>query len=226
MSSKEGQPATGASVPGAKGCLVVVAATSGTGKSTVCRALLAKCERMALSVSYTTRAPRSGEQNGEHYHFVSVESFKEMIAAGEFLEWAEVHGQYYGTGRSVTLQQLEAGRDVLLDIDVQGAHLIRDAFPERAVLLFLLPPSWDEMVGRLRGRGTETEEAIARRLETARMELPAAKTFDYLVINDDLDAAVARVESILEVRRMEVSSMSSILDDLVAQMNAASADNA
>lgn len=189
------------------GLLVVIAAASGTGKSTVCRALIQSYEKATISVSYTTRAPRTGEVNGVHYHFVSKDIFQQMIQSGDLLEWAEVHGNFYGTGKTATEEQIAAGKDVLLDIDVQGAHAVREAFGTRAVLIFLLPPSWDEMVRRLRDRGTESEEAIARRLETARSELPAAESFDYLVINEEIDSTAHDVLAILRARRSAKAHM-------------------
>lgn len=203
-----------------RGLLVVIAAASGTGKSTVCQALLQKHPHAALSVSYTTRAPRPGERDGEHYHFVSEETFQEMISGDQLLEWAEVHGHFYGTGRTVTTALCDAGRDVLLDIDVQGARNIRKSYGEQAILIFLLPPSWDAMVARLRGRGTEDEATIARRLQTARDELPAAAEFDYLIVNDQLEDTVNAILQTLAVERRRAHRMQATLKQIIHDMNA------
>lgn len=202
------------------GLLVVVAAASGTGKSTVCTQLLKRHTRAALSVSYTTRPPRGEERDGVHYHFVSEETFEQMIEAGALLEWAKVHGRYYGTGKQVTLERLAEGTDVLLDIDVQGAHQLRDTFGERVVLLFLLPPSWEAMVSRLRGRGTESEADILKRLQTALIELPAAAHFDYLITNEQVDKAVDDILVILRSCRLRASGRQHQLNELITQMKA------
>ncbi|MCK6511148.1 guanylate kinase [Myxococcota bacterium] len=190
-----------------EGLLLVIAASSGTGKSTLCQALLHTSPRYTLSVSYTTRPPRNNEQDGVHYHFVSKDTFEQMIQREAFLEWACVHDNYYGTGRSATEDLLRQGYDVLLDIDVQGARQIRKIFGNQATLIFLLPPSWDAMVQRLVGRGTESQEKIQRRLQTARTELPAATEFDYIVENDALDEAVQTFHSICRSERHTAKRM-------------------
>lgn len=200
------------------GLLLVVAAASGTGKSTVCNRLLERHERAALSVSTTTRAPRGEEKDGVHYHFVTREVFEQMIDDGALLEWAEVHGNFYGTGRAAIEAQLAAGKDVLLDIDVQGARAIKDAFGPQAVLVFLLPPSWQVMERRLRDRGTENEQAIARRLDTARAELPAASEFEFLVVNDQVDGAASQIVAILTAARARAALMRPTLDVILGQM--------
>lgn len=170
---------------------VVLAAPSGAGKTTIAQALV-KEEDFAFSVSATTRALRGKEVHGEDYWFLSPVAFQEMIRKGEFAEWAEVHGQLYGTPLSSLTRAGEGGRHVILDIDVQGARQIREAVPE-ALLLFILPPSVDVLLSRLRGRGTEGEEAIRRRLTTALEELKAAESFDFFIINQDLERAIAEV---------------------------------
>jgi len=198
-----------------KGILMVVAATSGTGKSTVCQRVRQKWPHAAISISYTSRSPRQGEEDGVAYHFVSRETFEKMIAKDEFIEWAEVHDNYYGTSRKETLKMLDRGMHILLDIDVQGAYLIRKTFEKQSILLFLLPPSWDEMIRRLRDRKTETEAAIQRRIQTARIELPAARDFDYLVVNDNLDEAVSSVISILQSESLRTHATNSFLEKLI-----------
>ncbi len=183
-----------------KGDLFAVSAPSGAGKTTLCRRLIAELPDISFSVSYTTRAPRHGEMDGVAYHFVSLERFLAMREAGEFLEWAEVHGNFYGTGKAEVTSRISRGEDVLLDIDVQGARRIREIFPE-AVTIFLLPPSWEVLEKRLGGRGTEDREVLARRLTNARAELEAAHEYDYMVINDEIDRAVADLVGIVRARR-------------------------
>jgi len=180
------------------GTVFVLSAPSGTGKTTLCRALLARDPRLELSVSHTTRARRPGEQDGREYHFVSEERFRRDIAAGGFLEHAEYRGHLYGTSRAGVEAALAAGRDPLLEIEVKGARQVREKLPE-ACLLFVLPPSRSELERRLRGRGTESEEVVLRRIEVAvGEELPEIHRYDWAVVNDDLEratAALARVVS-------------------------------
>src|SRR5574343_2098758 len=152
------------------GNLYVVAAPSGAGKTTLVRMLLDSESAVHLSISFTTRSPRPGEQNGREYHFVDVETFKGMIDRQEFLEWAEVHGNFYGTSKKWIADQLAAGRDVLLEIDWQGAQQVRSLFPQ-AIGIFILPPSMEELTRRLTGRATDAGEVIARRLAAAQAEM-------------------------------------------------------
>jgi len=180
-----------------RGKLLVLSGPSGCGKGTVLRALMAGREDMAFSVSATTRAPRPGEVDGREYYFVSRERFMEMVEQGELLEHAEFVGNCYGTPKAPVLQQLEAGQHVLLDIEVQGAAQVKKAMPE-AVLVFLAPPSLEELERRLRGRGTETEEKIRQRLKTAEYEMTLAGEYDYTVVNDEVARAAAEVAEILE----------------------------
>jgi guanylate kinase len=201
-----------------EGLLLVIAASSGTGKSTVCQELLHTSPRYKLSVSYTTRSPRNNEQDGVHYHFISKTTFEEMIHREAFLEWACVHDNYYGTGRSATEDVLRQGYDVLLDIDVQGARQIRKLFGDHATLIFLLPPSWDAMVQRLVGRGTESDEKIQRRLQTARSEFPAASEFDYIIENDELHEAVATFQAICRSERHTAKRMQTHLQDFLQRI--------
>ncbi len=174
---------------GGRGRLTVLAGPTAVGKGTVSADIRARYPEVWLSVSATTRPPRPGERDGEHYHFVDEGTFDAMIAAGELLEWAVVHGRHrYGTPRRAVDQALTAGRPALLEIDLQGARQVRAAMPG-ALFVFLAPPSWEEMVRRLVGRGTETAEERERRLDTARLELAAQPEFDLTVVNDDVHRA-------------------------------------
>jgi guanylate kinase len=179
---------------------LVVAAPSGTGKTTVCRALVERDAGLVFSVSHTTRARRPGEQDGRDYHFVSESEFRRMIEAGEFLEWAVYNEHHYGTSFAAIATPLAAGRDVVLEIEVQGARQVRTRRPD-ARLVFLLPPSWAALELRLRGRGTDSPEEIARRLRVAQGELAAAGEFDYGVVNDDLERCVGELLSIVAAER-------------------------
>jgi len=179
----------------------VVAAPSGTGKTTVCRRVVARDPRVELSVSHTTRARRPGEEDGIAYHFVTPAVFQAMVDAKEFLEWAEYHGNRYGTSWAALEAPLAGGRDVLLEIEVQGARQVRERRSD-ARLIFLLPPSMEVLETRLRQRGTETEEAVAGRLALARRELAVADgLFHYAVVNDDLERCVAELCLILQAER-------------------------
>ena len=179
------------------GQLFVFSAPSGTGKTTITRQMVAERERLALSVSTTTRAIRPGEIDGTHYHFVSVDAFQRAVAEGRFLEWAEVHGNFYGSDAQWVDAQLRSGRDLLFDIDVQGGHQIRAARPE-ATLILIIPPSWDELERRLRSRRTDSDEVIERRLMAAHQELVDAADYDVIVVNDRLDDALGHVRRVLD----------------------------
>jgi guanylate kinase len=192
----------------------VLSAPSGAGKTTIARALVDREEDFAFSVSATTRARRGKEVHGVDYWFLTRGEFLRMVEEGEFAEWAEVHGDLYGTPFSSLRKAGEGGRHVLLDIDVQGARQIREAVP-RALLLFILPPSVDTLLYRLRGRGTEGEAAILRRLRTARDELEAAEFFDFFVVNDDLERSIAEVRTLIRTRRPPPEGSSGVLEDLV-----------
>jgi guanylate kinase len=179
--------------------LVVLAGPTAVGKGTVSRHIRETYPNVLLSVSATTRPPRPGEIDGEHYYFVSDTEFDHMIERGQFLEWATVHNAYrYGTPRPPIDRALAAGRSVLLEIDLQGARSVKAAMPE-ALLVFLLPPSWEELVRRLTGRGTESPEEQARRLETARVELAAQDEFDVKVVNSEVGQAAREVVELLAV---------------------------
>ena len=178
---------------------LVLSAPSGAGKTTIARRLRDRRLDVVFSVSATTRAPREGERDGVDYHFVAEDEFRRMIDAGELIEWARVHGSFYGTPLSNVRLAQEHGRYLVLDIDVQGARQIRTAVPE-AVHVFILPPSGEALVGRLLGRGSEDAARVQRRLRNALAELATAVEFDHVVVNDDLDAAVEDVNAVLEGR--------------------------
>ena len=172
------------------GKLFVVAAPSGAGKSTLVKALLQHEPQLAVSVSHTTRAPRGQEQDGREYHFVTPAQFQQMVEGGQFFEHAHVHGNWYGTSRRSVETLLAQGKDVVLEIDWQGALQIRRLFPA-ALLVFILPPSWDELATRLRGRGEDAPEVIAQRLANARHEVAQASSFDFVIINGSIEMALA-----------------------------------
>jgi guanylate kinase len=190
----------------ARGVLFVVSAPSGTGKTTVVERLVDRMPEVALSRSYTSRPVRGGERDGVDYHFVSRARFEEMIAAGEFLEWADVFGNLYGTCASKTEEMLAAGRDVILVIDVQGARQVRQR-GLALVSVFVLPPSYAILEQRLRGRSKDTDDAVKRRLEVARHEVTGYGEYDYVVVNDELDTAVEALRSIVVAERARVSRM-------------------
>ena len=177
--------------------ITVISGPAGVGKGTVVRRLRAEHPQVWVSVSATTRPPRPGEVEGEHYLFVSEADFDDLIASGGLLEWATVHGKHrYGTPAAAVRSVADTGRPVILEIDLQGARQVRRTLPE-ARFVFLSPPGWSTLEGRLRGRGTETPEQVARRLETARTELAAADEFDVTIVNDELGATVAQLVSFL-----------------------------
>ncbi|TAH45690.1 MAG: guanylate kinase [Betaproteobacteria bacterium] len=183
------------------GTLFVVTAPSGAGKTTLVRGLLQRDARVQLSISYTTRPPRAGEQDGREYHFVDVASFRALRDRGEFLEWAEVHGNYYATSRVWLKEQVAAGRDTLLEIDWQGAQQVRKAFPD-AVGVFILPPSLEELEKRLRGRNTDSDDVISRRLLAARGEMRHVAEFDYVIINNELQVALEDLVAVVRASRL------------------------
>ncbi len=179
----------------ASGILFVLCAPSGTGKSTLVRRLVAEFPNFAFSVSCTTRAPRPSERDGHDYHFLSHEEFIRRRETGFFAEWAEVHGNLYGTPKAATLELLAAGRDVLFDIDVQGARQLRSSLGQGAYV-FLFPPSPEELSRRLLGRGTETPQSLARRMAAAKDEIAHSPEFDYWIVNDDLETAYQQLRAI------------------------------
>lgn len=187
------------------GHLYIVAAPSGAGKTTLVRLLLENDPGIRVSVSSTTRAPRPGEIDGRDYHFIDVPSFLERINRGEFLEWAEVHGNYYGTSKHWTEAEMTAGRDVLLEIDWQGAQQVRKSFPE-AIGVFILPPSLQALEERLSSRGTDSAETIARRIAAARDEMRHVDEFDYVIINDELQQALSNLLSVVSATRLHYTT--------------------
>ncbi len=189
-----------------KGLLVVISAPSGTGKTTLTHMLLKEFPNMEFSVSYTTRPPRPGEVNGKDYYFVDRETFERMIEEGDFLEWAEVYGNLYGTSKSQVLKALNEGKDIILDIDTQGALQVKKNFPE-AVLIFVLPPSLSELERRLRRRGTDDEETIERRLKVAREEIRRAPLYNYIVVNDVLEVAFENLKSIIRAEKCKTERL-------------------
>jgi guanylate kinase len=186
------------------GSLFVISAPSGAGKSSLVKALLKTDERLGVSVSHTTRAPRGREQNGLEYHFVDHARFRSMIASGDFLEWAEVHGNLYGTSRASLEAQVAAGHDVVLEIDWQGALQLKALLPE-AVLIFILPPSWGELAERLNRRAEDSAEVIEQRLVNARVEVAQARHFDFVIINALFETAVFDLKTIVHSQRLRYS---------------------
>jgi guanylate kinase len=184
-----------------RGTLFVVAAPSGAGKSSLVNAVLAKEPGIVLSISFTSRAPRPGERHAQHYHFVDKPEFERMIAAGDFFEHALVHGDYKGTARQSVEPQLQAGKDVLLEIDWQGARQVREKMCD-CVSVFILPPSRDALETRMRNRGQDSEATIAKRLAAAREEMSHYDEFDYVIVNEHFDAAAAELRSIFVAHRL------------------------
>ena len=180
-----------------KGLLILISGPSGTGKGTVWDLLRKNHPEISYSISATTRQPRPGEQDGVNYYFYDKEKFRQMIDAGELLEWAEVYGNYYGTPKQKVLDRLNAGEDILLEIDTQGALNVMKAVPE-GLFIFLLPPSLEELANRLKGRGTETEESLQRRLGAAVDEIKIAHNYRYVVVNDKVEAAEKAIAGIIE----------------------------
>lgn len=185
-----------------RGLMFVLSSPSGAGKSTIAQLLLNEDDNLDLSVSVTTREKRSSEVDGVHYHFRTREQFEKMVAHNELLEWAEVHGNYYGTPRQFVEEKLEAGTDVLFDIDVQGTYQINEKMPEDVATIFILPPSIAEMKSRLKRRAEDSDEVILRRMKTAVSELEAWPDYEYLVVNEELELAFDQVKSILTAERM------------------------
>ena len=184
-----------------KGLLIVLSGASGTGKGTICKELLRREPNIAYSISATTRPPRMGEQDGREYYFCTRETFETMIADGAFLEYADVYGNYYGTPLAPIEERRTAGEDILLEIDTQGALNVMERCPD-GTFIFLLPPSLEELQRRITGRGTETEESIARRLAAARDEIRLGKRYRYAVLNDTVEAATDRIQTILAAERL------------------------
>lgn len=200
----------------ARGELIVLSGPSGVGKSTVIAELLSSRRDIHFSVSFTTRQPRTGEEDGVNYNFVSREEFERMIAAGELLEYAEYVGNYYGTSLKVIREQLDQGVDVLLEIEVQGAAKVKERCPD-AVLIFLIPPSIEELSRRLHRRSTEEEEVVQRRLEKARQECRECVHYDYLVVNDTVVEAAQEIESILRSEQCRTQKRLHLAQSIIGQ---------
>mgnify|MGYP003500516968 FL=1 len=196
-----------------KGLLILISGPSGTGKGTVCDLLRQKHPEISYSISATTRQPRPGEQDGVNYYFYTKEKFREMIDQGQLLEWAEVYGNFYGTPKQKVLDRLDAGEDILLEIDTQGALNVMKVMPE-GLFIFLLPPSLEELAARLKGRGTETEESLHRRLGAAADEIKLATKYRYVVVNDKVEDAEETIANIIEAEHHRSDLNESLLAKL------------
>ena len=186
------------------GILFVISAPSGTGKTTILKKVMARLPGLNFSVSHTTRKPRADEQNGRDYFFVERSMFEQMIAKEQFIEWARVHDNYYGTSIAAVSERLGEGEDIILDIDVQGAAIIRKSKSVSAVQIFIAPPGQKALEERLRGRNTEDEQTILLRLKNALEEMKAARAYDYLVVNDNLEEAIETLMAIIVAERARV----------------------
>ena len=220
MSSKvtEVQTARTLNTTTPRGTLFVVSSPSGGGKGTIIEHVLEKVENLSYSVSYTTRAPRSKEIAGREYFFVSRDTFEEMIAAGDFLEWACVHGNFYGTAKSQVLEQTAAGSDIILEVDVQGAALVRQLLMD-SVSVFILPPSYEVLKQRLIARGTDSPDELAVRLRRAPEELRDYSNFDYVIINDEVEKAARQLASIIYAERARCMRQEGLVREVMAEFN-------
>jgi guanylate kinase len=201
-----------------RGLLFVVSAPSGTGKTTIVERLVQVVPDLSLSRSYTSRASRPGECDGKDYNFITRERFDDMVRSNAFLEWAEVFGNRYGTADADAERELSSGRDLVLVIDVQGARQVR-ARRRDIIGIFMLPPSFDVLEHRLRGRSKDSEEAMRRRLVTARQEVDAVTEYDYVVVNDELEACVDRLRAIVLAERLRLAAMGSVVSDIVSSFS-------
>lgn len=199
-----------------KGLLFIVSAPSGTGKTTLCRAMTRIFPDLNFSISYTTRPRRPGDKNGRDYHFISPEDFQKMVAGGEFIEWAEIYSHRYGTSRADLESIRDEGRDVILVIDVQGARQLRDKnLP--GIFIFLLPPSWKELKRRLSNRRTEGKAAMEDRLKKAQGEMAEARWYDYVIVNDKLEMARERLKAIILAEHCRRERMMQAMENLIVQ---------
>lgn len=196
-----------------KGCLIVVSGPSGTGKGTVCSALLAKHKEIAYSISATTRQPRTGEVDGVNYYFLAKNVFEKMIEDGELLEWAEVYGNYYGTPLKKIQERLADGQDILLEIDTQGAMSVKEKFPDE-IYIYIMPPSLKELERRLKTRGTDSAESIERRLKSAAGEMEIAERYNYIVVNEQVEQAVNQIAAIVDAEHCRVDRNKEIINNI------------
>ena len=201
-----------------KGLLLVVSGPSGAGKGTICKALLNKNDQIKLSVSATTRKPRNGEVHGVNYFFIEKEEFTKMIENGEFLEYAQIYDNFYGTPKAAIIECLEKGQDVILEIEMQGARQIKEVYPE-GVFIFVLPPSLEELKSRIVGRGTETQEEIEKRFSCAFEEINQIVNYDYFIVNEDIEKSVSDVEAIICAEKNKVTRYkNNIIDKLKEEL--------
>lgn len=216
MSSKvkELQLAGPVTHPSPRGTLFVVSSPSGGGKGTIIRHVLDCVDNLSYSVSFTTRAPRQSEKDGREYNFISRETFDEMVAAGEFLEWACVHGNFYGTSKRQIIEETGAGADIILEVDVQGAASVRQLLMD-SVSVFILPPSYEVLRQRLIARGTDSDEELALRLRNAPDELKQYSAFDYVIINDEIDRAAGQLASIIYAERARCMRQEGLVREVI-----------
>lgn len=200
-----------------RGQLFVISAPSGAGKTSLIKALRERRPELSLSVSHTTRPRRDGENNGEHYHFIDISQFETMLAQQAFAEHAKVFGNYYGTSKAVIQEELEQGRDLILEIDWQGAAQVKELFPE-AIFVFILPPSTAELEARLRNRGSDNDEVVARRLAEARREMQQCYWYDYLVINDVFDQALDELDALFTAAMLETDRQRARHPELITDL--------
>lgn len=201
-----------------RGLLVVVSSPSGAGKTTLCHRLMQEFPKVRFSVSCTTRKPRTGEVDGKDYRFLTKEQFRAMADAGEFAEWAEVHGNYYGTPRSEVDAALQGGQDVLFDIDWQGGRQLKVLYPNDAVMIWILPPSLEVLEQRLRRRATDSLEVVERRLKNAKRELQEYGNYDYLIVNEDLERAYDQMRAVYVAAQASIKRMGPYAEALVRQV--------
>ena len=208
-----------------RGILLVISGPSGAGKGTICKHLLSISPSIRYSISATTRQPRNGEVDGVNYHFINKHAFKEMIAANELLEYAEVYNNFYGTPSKYVSELLEQNYDVILEIDPQGAKQIKGSFPD-SIFIFILPPSLTELSDRIYKRGTDTEQVIQLRLNQAVSELNCASEYDYIVLNDHVETAVDKITSIIKAERCRVGRTIDMVSEICSNKNCKTGGNA